>query len=359
MESCKSDSLQSSSGGEDEYDSRAAFMSCGGSINPANSIPPLTPLFDPNPIVSNYPTFNNIISPHTKPINNPLITDGSINNTNSTTANNTTNPYTTGLHHPPPANAPPPQTAARNPKKRSRASRRAPTTVLTTDTTNFRAMVQEFTGIPSPPFVNSSPFTSRNRLDHFASSFDSTPSYLRRPFAQKFQSPVFPFLENPLNNTTSSSTSQSSNLFSNVDQGFFLRSASNSQANHQNKGDNVFSLGSKAGAVSGHDHSFGVSNSSNTDHQHLHRHFGLNNITATFDSGLANLISTSTINGDTINAATWNESIVRRDHEDGLRSNNKKFNFSGPSASNLNGEKRPENSGREGIVETWICSSSD
>ncbi|PRQ48810.1 hypothetical protein RchiOBHm_Chr2g0114891 [Rosa chinensis] len=32
-----------------------------------------------------------------------------------------------------------------NPKKRSRASRRAPTTVLTTDTTNFRAMVQEFT----------------------------------------------------------------------------------------------------------------------------------------------------------------------------------------------------------------------
>ncbi|KAF8089310.1 hypothetical protein N665_0510s0021 [Sinapis alba] len=33
----------------------------------------------------------------------------------------------------------------RNPKKRSRVSRRAPTTVLTTDTSNFRAMVQEFT----------------------------------------------------------------------------------------------------------------------------------------------------------------------------------------------------------------------
>ncbi|KAJ1377442.1 hypothetical protein SESBI_48898 [Sesbania bispinosa] len=40
----------------------------------------------------------------------------------------------------------------RNPKKRTRASRRAPTTVLTTDTSNFRAMVQEFTGIPAPPF---------------------------------------------------------------------------------------------------------------------------------------------------------------------------------------------------------------
>ncbi|BAT78528.1 hypothetical protein LR48_Vigan04g189400 [Vigna angularis] len=48
----------------------------------------------------------------------------------------------------------PPQTTnlVRNSKKRSRASRRAPTTVLTTDTTNFRSMVQEFTGIPAPPF---------------------------------------------------------------------------------------------------------------------------------------------------------------------------------------------------------------
>ncbi|KAK7379465.1 hypothetical protein VNO80_04926 [Phaseolus coccineus] len=97
----------------------------------------------------------------------------------------------------------------RNPKKRSRASRRAPTTVLTTDTTNFRAMVQEFTGIPAPPFT-SSPFP-RTRLDLFASSNASssallrsasshleqppsqtqtltqTPSYLLRPFAHKVQ----------------------------------------------------------------------------------------------------------------------------------------------------------------------------
>ncbi|KAG5018969.1 hypothetical protein HKD37_06G015424 [Glycine soja] len=43
----------------------------------------------------------------------------------------------------------------RNSKKRSRASRRAPTTVLTTDTNNFRSMVQEFTGIPAPPFSSS------------------------------------------------------------------------------------------------------------------------------------------------------------------------------------------------------------
>ncbi|KAL2339898.1 hypothetical protein Fmac_007838 [Flemingia macrophylla] len=60
----------------------------------------------------------------------------------------------------------------RNPKKRSRASRRAPTTVLTTDTTNFRSMVQEFTGIPPPPF---SACFSR-RLPFRANPFLSTPS---------------------------------------------------------------------------------------------------------------------------------------------------------------------------------------
>ncbi|GMI68671.1 hypothetical protein HRI_000536500 [Hibiscus trionum] len=83
----------------------------------------------------------------------------------------------------------------RNSKKRSRASRRAPTTVLTTDTTNFRAMVQEFTGIPAPPFA-SSPF-ARTRLDLFgtSSTMRSTqldpcsPHYLLRPFAQKLQYP--------------------------------------------------------------------------------------------------------------------------------------------------------------------------
>ncbi|KAF8019064.1 hypothetical protein BT93_H3822 [Corymbia citriodora subsp. variegata] len=89
------------------------------------------------------------------------------------------------------ANAP-----VRNPKKRSRASRRAPTTVLTTDTTNFRAMVQEFTGIPAPPF-SASPF-QRSRLDLFGTSLRSghldtssspPPPYLLRPFAQRFHHP--------------------------------------------------------------------------------------------------------------------------------------------------------------------------
>ena len=38
-------------------------------------------------------------------------------------------------------------------RRRSRASRRTPTTLLNTDTSNFRAMVQQFTGGPSAPFA--------------------------------------------------------------------------------------------------------------------------------------------------------------------------------------------------------------
>ncbi|PKI41020.1 VQ motif-containing protein 22-like [Punica granatum] len=38
-------------------------------------------------------------------------------------------------------------------RRRSRASRRTPTTLLSTDTTNFRAMVQQFTGGPGAHFL--------------------------------------------------------------------------------------------------------------------------------------------------------------------------------------------------------------
>lgn len=55
-------------------------------------------------------------------------------------------------------------------KKRTRASRRAPTTVLTTDTLNFRAMVQEFTGIPSAPSA-----AVRPRLDLFQCRYFDPP----------------------------------------------------------------------------------------------------------------------------------------------------------------------------------------
>lgn len=41
-------------------------------------------------------------------------------------------------------------------RRRSRASRRTPTTLLNTDTTNFRAMVQQFTGGPAMPYATGS-----------------------------------------------------------------------------------------------------------------------------------------------------------------------------------------------------------
>ncbi|EMS46854.1 hypothetical protein TRIUR3_13239 [Triticum urartu] len=70
------------------------------------------------------------------------------------------------------------------PKKRPRASRRPPTTVLTTDTSNFRAMVQEFTGFPAPPFaVGPSPFV-RPRLLGGASAYGSP--FLVRPCPLKY-----------------------------------------------------------------------------------------------------------------------------------------------------------------------------
>lgn len=47
-------------------------------------------------------------------------------------------------------------------RRRSRASRRTPTTLLNTDTTNFRAMVQQFTGGPSAPFAAGSQIHATN-----------------------------------------------------------------------------------------------------------------------------------------------------------------------------------------------------
>ncbi|CAL9206613.1 unnamed protein product, partial [Musa hybrid cultivar] len=83
-----------------------------------------------------------------------------------------------------------PAVTPRGSKKRSRASRRAPTTVLATDTSNFRDMVQQFTGFPTPPFT-SSPFP-RPRLDLFSMAAAAVPPYLLRPFPQKTQTAAFP-----------------------------------------------------------------------------------------------------------------------------------------------------------------------
>lgn len=213
-----SGSLQSSSGGDEEYDSRVAAHSFF--MTRPISTPP--PLFDP---FSSYAQLHNPITPWPRPASmgsdpNPSPSHVAMNPTifQAPAAAVGENKDLLGA-------AQNQHTAARNPRKRPRASRRAPTTVLTTDTANFRAMVQEFTGIPAPPF-NSSSFP-RNRLDLFttkSTAFEAAHPllpYLRRPSAQKPNSPQLPpFLVSSAANSIASTPinyqqpiTQNSNLF--------------------------------------------------------------------------------------------------------------------------------------------------
>lgn len=151
MDSGKSSSMQSnSSGGDDEeYDSRSFF----------HSTPPPPPQTTSPLIFSPDPNFLQPFSDLRDPvfINWPNSGSGDVaahpNYPSTFPAGGVGGSSSSAQPPPPPptssAAAPPPP---KNPKKRTRASRRAPTTVLTTDTSNFRAMVQEFTGIPAPPF---------------------------------------------------------------------------------------------------------------------------------------------------------------------------------------------------------------
>lgn len=204
MDSGNSGSIQSSSGGDEEYDSsRAAFAHLSNPPLPPQSQPHTnSPLFDPLP---------NYFDPNPPPLPNfdPTWSKSPI------TYNSLPLPSGAFFSSSPVPSDPPktdPAQPHRNPKKRSRASRRAPTTVLTTDTTNFRAMVQEFTGIPAPPFTSSSssPFLRNNRLDLFGAPSSTRsyplpdalqpPPYLLRPFAQKFQPPPPTSFLNPNGN---------------------------------------------------------------------------------------------------------------------------------------------------------------
>ncbi|PAN12149.1 hypothetical protein PAHAL_2G246300 [Panicum hallii] len=130
--------------------------------------------------------------------------------------------------------APAPAQPPRGSRKRTRASRRAPTTVLTTDTSNFRAMVQEFTGIPSPPFgagvgvgLGGPAASLRTRFDHIfppppslrsaagGAAGDATaslPPYLLRPFPHKLPTAPSTFPPFTSSSSTSSSTPSSSNI---------------------------------------------------------------------------------------------------------------------------------------------------
>ncbi|XP_026658279.2 putative protein TPRXL [Phoenix dactylifera] len=249
MDSSNSGSIQSSSsGGDDDYDSRTEAISSFLNLPPPAAPPPLSPSHhlhqhpSPSSFISLSPYLNTFPSTPSDPyplsldmawakslpsssLSEPgctilggLTTATSSSSTTTTTSsssktmavgapshclhsgNTSLNPSSVQLQTQPAQ----PAAAPRGSKKRSRASRRAPTTVLTTDTSNFRAMVQEFTGFPAAPFI-SSPF-SRPRLDLFpAAAAAAAPPYLLRPFPQKVQAPLFA----PLSSSPSSSPSSS------------------------------------------------------------------------------------------------------------------------------------------------------
>ncbi|KAF8648037.1 hypothetical protein HU200_065074 [Digitaria exilis] len=258
MDSGNSGSLQSSSGGDDEFDSRGG----GGGVDSS----PLSALLRPSPSPSSaafslhgscfgLQDFTSAPPHHhhqqqqqqqagvwsgasgsfagTSGVSSPRVahTDAAAarpHGVDAAVAATTQGQEAAGMGAP--AAAPAQQPPPRGSRKRTRASRRAPTTVLTTDTSNFRAMVQEFTGIPSPPFgaavgigVGSPAASLRTRFDHIfpppssslrsgAGAGDaataSLPPYLLRPFPHKLPTTTFP----PFTSTSSSSTPSSSSI---------------------------------------------------------------------------------------------------------------------------------------------------
>ncbi|GFP99638.1 hypothetical protein PHJA_002107900 [Phtheirospermum japonicum] len=415
MDSGNSGSLQSSSGGDEEYDSRAAASDHSIFMN--THPPPQPPsLFDPfsnytQPLHHQYPNnFNN--NPNAGwPGSTSIRSDPNPN----PHPPNIANPFMSSFQPPPPALGADPttttssggggrSTAARNPRKRSRASRRAPTTVLTTDTTNFRAMVQEFTGIPAPPFSNPS-FPRSNRLDNLFGSRSAAldaaaPPFLRRPFAQRGQTPSFLVPSSTNNNIISSVSNNYQQLpFSHIQTSNNLLNNMNNNPNQYplfssllqtNPSKFIFSNSSVMASKPHNQGSFEIPSNDMKIGPSLDE-FGLGgghgnhqHVTTTLND-LPNLISSDQARArndrdqerDSENAAKWrrnnnnnNNGMGTHDNEgDGynnqaqLKPVNGGYDFSG-STSSFQGEKSPgpdnvatTRAGDQGMVESWIYSS--
>ncbi|MCD7470036.1 hypothetical protein HAX54_009599 [Datura stramonium] len=251
MDSCNSGSVQSSSGDDQEYDSHGAsistFLNSSGHFGSISATPlpqflsQQPSLFDPPHHDSQNFSSHFQDSTNSPYKNNDLIWPKDIIRSDFDNFGNLTSSSSSSiaphlLHQGPyydstssiPINPSivQPNYVGENPKKRSRASRRAPTTVLTTDTTNFRQMVQEFTGIPTTPFTGSA-YTRRFDLFSTANSAMKRSAHLDnlgplnytlRPSTQKVQNSQFmitpsssPFLSSSMlmpttNNTTNAST---------------------------------------------------------------------------------------------------------------------------------------------------------
>ncbi|XP_057972274.1 uncharacterized protein LOC131160518 [Malania oleifera] len=439
MDSANSGSIQSSSGGDEEYDSRAESISAfliptahvGAIPNPPSQPlphhhsavfdpPPLPNYFDPLSRSPPLPNPNSLLN--LEPVwSKPLRSDPNCTEIGGVMVSSSPGPpFPTAQGQQPrapflnsspsigypqvpenaargPGSGPPPadQTnPVRNPKKRSRASRRAPTTVLTTDTTNFRAMVQEFTGIPAPPFT-SSPFP-RSRLDLFGapSSMRSgpldgatlTPSYLLRPFAQKLQTQTLPFVSSSsspssLVDAIVSTTAANITSSNTTPLGFQMPSdlgilkQPQNLSNLLNMQNPIFTFQSflqnppkyplpNTGSKSQPSLDFGSNDNSQLKMGNVLEDFGLGHGLG----GLGpNLVSPpdgppSSRGGDN-NTPSWGDGTGANVNgsygNSSPRASNGKVNFAAAS-SDFHGEKPPENNAvarSEGMVESWICSS--
>lgn len=218
MDSANSGSIQSSSGGDEEFDSRPgsgdpllSFFQSNTGGGPAASFYSLSD-FTSHHLLPYDPATTTATAAAAAVANSrsfipPPSSSFSLNTTQVHT-NTTPSPSSSSAVAATTTNTP--TATPRGSRKRTRASRRAPTTVLTTDTSNFRAMVQEFTGIPSPPFAPS-PLTRSTRFDHHlfssASPSSSLPPYLLRPFAQKLNTSIIsgssPSIETTIAGTSS------------------------------------------------------------------------------------------------------------------------------------------------------------
>ncbi|RWW63957.1 hypothetical protein BHE74_00028839 [Ensete ventricosum] len=203
MDSTYSTSLQPSSGGSDDYHSRfdtlSAFLHSSSTTTAASTLPPShTPLISSSDghHFFDYSYLDSTIAAAAAAA--PWPPRSLIPRASSHTGI-AAGSLSSSSVRPPPDQSTAAAAAPRSSKKRSRASRRAPTTVMTTDTSNFRAMVQEFTGVPSPPFAtaaSASPFT-HSRFDLFHSTAPSPPHFLLRPLPQKVRSSPTAATTNP------------------------------------------------------------------------------------------------------------------------------------------------------------------
>ncbi|OIW15106.1 hypothetical protein TanjilG_08593 [Lupinus angustifolius] len=269
----------------------------------------------------------------------------------------------------------------RNPKKRSRASRRAPTTVLTTNTTNFRAMVQEFTGIPAPPFT-SLPF-QRTRLDMLGSSStirsldtpQPQPPYLLHPFPPSSSTSSIPIsmLDSNNSHTLLGSNHSTSNPSSNPPQFMMNNMHNNPILSFQSilQGQQA-QLNTKypLGYSSKTQPAFETSNTS-VDNSHFKtsvfdeiglNHAHVNNmISSSPVAALSSRVNNSNM-GNPSSPLEW----VQRTGTTLISCNNNNNdggdNHGNCTSNNLHGEKGPEcnvAARSEGMVESWINCSSD